>query len=60
MLGLFFSRKLDWGSYIISAAKTVSKKMGVLIHTTKSFSPEAAPYLHKSTLHPCKKQGCDI
>ena len=55
MLGLFFSRKLDWGSYIISAAKTVSKKMGVLIHTTKSFSPEAAPYVHKSTLHPCKK-----
>ena len=28
MLGLTFSSKLDWGSYIISFAKTVSKKIG--------------------------------
>ena len=27
MLGLTFSSKLDWGSYIISFAKTASKKM---------------------------------
>ena len=26
MLGLTFSSKLDWGSYIISFAKSVSKK----------------------------------
>ena len=26
MLGLSFSSKLDWGSYIISIAKTASKK----------------------------------
>ena len=26
MLGLTFSSKLDWGSYIISIAKTASKK----------------------------------
>ena len=30
MLGLTFSSKLDWGSYIISIAKTASKKIGVL------------------------------
>ena len=30
MLGLTFSSKLDWGSYIISVAKTASKKIGVL------------------------------
>ena len=28
MLGLTFSSKLDWGSYIISFAKTASNKIG--------------------------------
>ena len=28
MLGLTFSSKLDWGSYIVSIAKTGSKKIG--------------------------------
>ena len=28
MLGLTFSPKLDWGSYITSIAKTASKKIG--------------------------------
>ena len=28
MLGLGFSPKLDWGAYIISIAKTASKKIG--------------------------------
>ena len=31
MLGLTFSSKLDWGSYIISIAKSASKKIGALI-----------------------------
>ena len=31
MLGLTFCSKLDWGSYIISIAKTASKKIGALI-----------------------------
>ena len=30
MLGLTFPSKLDWGSYIISIAKTASKKIGAL------------------------------
>ena len=42
MLGLTFSTKLDWGSYIISIAKTASKKIGALIHSVKFLSPEAA------------------
>ena len=33
MLGLTFSSKLDWGSYIISIAKAASKKIGALVHT---------------------------
>ena len=35
MLGLTFSSILDWGSYIISIAKT-----GALIHSMKFYSPE--------------------
>ena len=53
MLGLTFSSKLDWGSYIISIAKTASKKIGVLIRSMKFHSPEAALHLYKSTISPC-------
>ena len=42
MLGLTFSSKLDWGSYIISIAKTASKKIGALICSMKFLSPEVA------------------
>ena len=42
MLGLTHSSKLDWGSYIISVAKTVSKKIVALIHSMKFLSPEVA------------------
>ena len=49
MLGLTFSSKLDWSSYIISIAKTASKKIGALIHSMKFLSPEVALYLYKST-----------
>ena len=45
MLGLTFSSKLDWGSYIISIAKTASKKIGALIGSMKFLSPEVALYL---------------
>ena len=34
-LGLTFSSKLDWGSYIFSIAKTASMTIGALIHSTK-------------------------
>ena len=52
-LGLTFSSKLDWGSYIISIAKTASKKIGALICSVKFLSPEVALYLYKSTIHLC-------
>ena len=42
MLGLTFSSKLDWGSYIISIAKTASKKIGALIRSMKFLSPKFA------------------
>ena len=53
MLELTFSSKLNWGSYIISVAKTASKKIGVLIRCMKFLSPEVALYLYKSTIRPC-------
>ena len=53
MLGLTFSSKLDCGSYIVSIAKTASKKIGALIRSMKFLSPEVALYLHKSAIKPC-------
>ena len=37
MLGLALSSKLDWGSYIISIAKTASNKIGALIRSISFF-----------------------
>ena len=53
MLGLTYSSKLNWGSYIVSIAKTASKKIGALIHSMKFLFPEVALYLYKSTTRPC-------
>ena len=53
MLGLTFPLQLDWGTYIISIAKTSSKKIGTLISFMKFLSPEVALYLYKSTICPC-------
>ena len=60
MLGLTFSSKLDWGSHIISTAKTASKKIGALIHSMKYLSPEVALYLYKSTIWPCMEYCCHV
>ena len=60
MLGLTFSSKLDWGSYIISIAKTASKKIEALICSMKLFSPEVALYLYKSAIRPCMEYCCHI
>ena len=53
MLGLTFSSKLNWGCYIVSIAKTASKKIEALIRSIKFLSPEVALYLYKSTIRPC-------
>ena len=58
MLGLTFSSKLDWVSYIISIAKTASKKIRALIRSMKFLSPEVALYFYKSTIRPCMKNCC--
>ena len=60
MLGLTFSYKLGWGSYIIAVAKTAAKKIRALIRSFKFLSPEVAVYLYKSTIHPCMEYCCHI
>ena len=55
ILRLTFSSKLDWGSYIISVAKTTSKKIGTLIRSMKFLSSEVALYLYKFIIQPCKE-----
>ena len=59
-LGLTSSYKLDWGSYIVSIAKTASKKTGALIRSMKFLSPEVALYLYKSTIRPCREYCCHV
>ena len=60
MLGLTFSSKLYWGSYIISIDKTASKKIGPLIRSMKFVSPEVALHLYKSTIQPCMEYYCHV
>ena len=58
MLRLTYFSKLGWGSYIISIAKTASKKIGALIRSMKFLSPEVALYLYKSSICPCMEYCC--
>ena len=60
MLGLTFSSKYNWDSYIISNVKTASKKIKALIHSMKFLSPEVDLYLYKSTIHPCMEYFCHV
>ena len=60
MLGLTFSSKLDWDSFIISIAKTAPKKIGALIRSMKFLSREVALYLYKSTICPCVEYCCYV
>ena len=60
MLGLTLSSKLDWSSYIISVAKTASKKIGALIRSMKFLFVGVTLYLYKSTIHLCMEYCCHI
>ena len=60
ILGLTFSSKLGWGSYMISIAKTASRKIGALIRSIKFISPDVAVCLYKSTIRPCMEYCCHI
>ena len=59
MLKLTLFSKMDWGSYVISVAKTSSKKIGALIRSMNFFSWYFC-YLYKSTIRPCMEYCCHI
>ena len=59
-LGLWFSSRLDWSSYIVSIAKISPKKIGALIRSIKVLSPEFTLYLCKSTTQPCMEYWCHV
>ena len=52
MLGLSFSSKLDWVSYIVSIAKTASEKIEAFIRSMKFASPEVALSFYESIIRP--------
>ena len=60
MMKLTFSSKLDWGSYIISIANSVSKKIGAIICYMKFISLDVTLYLYKSIICPCMEYCCHI
>ena len=60
MLGLTFFSNLDWGSYIISIAKTETKKIEALINSVKFLSPEVALYHYKSAICSCTEYCCHV
>ena len=60
MLGLTFSSYLDWGSYMISIAKTAFEKIEALICSMKFLSPAVALYLCKSTICSCMEYCCHV
>ena len=43
-LGLTFTSKMDWGSYVISISKTATKKFRALIRSMEFLSPEVDLY----------------
>ena len=60
MLGLTFSSKLGWSSYIIFNAKTASKEIRALIHSMKFLSHKVALCLYKSTIQPSVEYRCYV
>ena len=51
---------MDWDLYIVSIAKTASKKIEALIRSMKFLSPEVFLYLYKSTTRPCMEYCCRV
>ena len=53
MLGLNFSSKLDWGSYMSLLLELPPRKLGPCLFYEVVRSPEVALYLYKSTICSC-------
>ena len=54
ILGVAFSSKLDWGTYMISIGKTACKKIGAFsMNFNKVSFSKVAVYIYRSTICPC-------
>ena len=60
MNGSVLEEKSDWGSCIISIAKSTSKKIASLNCSMKFLSPEFTLYLYKSTMQPYMEYCCPV
>ena len=60
MLGMTFSSKLDWDSYIICISIAAPKKIGAWIRPMKFLSPEVALYLYKSSIRSRMEYCCHV
>ena len=47
LLGLSLHSELSWNSYIVSIAKSTSKKVGSLFRSKRFLTPEAILHLYK-------------
>ena len=53
LLGLTFTRSMDWKPYLQSIAKAASRKVGSLYRSQHFLTPESILYLYKCTIQPC-------
>ena len=53
LLGLTFTRSMDWKPYIQSIATAASRNVGSLYRAQRSLTPGSILYLYKSTIRPC-------
>ena len=53
LLGLTFTRFMDWKPYRQSIAKTASRKVGSLYRAQRFLTPESILYMYKSTIRRC-------
>ncbi len=60
ILGLSFTKTLNWKSHISSLAKTASKKLGVLWRFRQYFSPHQLLTLYRGLIRPCMEYSCHV
>ena len=60
ILGLSFTKSLNWKSHISSLAKTASMKLGVLWRLRPFFSPSQLLTLYRGLIRPCMEYASHI
>ena len=53
LLGLTFTRSMDWKPYIQSIAKAASRKVDSLYRAQRFLTPEPILFMYKYTIRPC-------